>query len=174
MIVPPLALQKIGDMSSADGEVELYHNGSELVGSVDFGTVTTVLISGKFPKWRDVFPDASTEPHAVDRRKLMAATKAAAVVTSEQSKGVLYDFGDSLVLTGKSSEYGESKVRCDVVHAGTSCKVKMDPRFVIEYLHGLPSDEEPNVSIHTTGPGGAVTLTCGEYRGVIMPLSEDA
>jgi hypothetical protein len=52
--------------------------------------------------------------------------------------------------------------------------VKLDPVFVRDYLTGLPADEEPNVSIHATGPAGAVTLSCGEYRGVIMPLAEDA
>jgi hypothetical protein len=61
-----------------------------------------------------------------------------------------------------------------VVQAGTACKVKLDPAFVRDYLQGLPADEEPNVSIHATGPAGAVTLSCGEYRGVIMPLAEDA
>ena len=84
------------------------------------------------------------------------------------------DFADTLTLTARSAEYGESKVRCGVVEAGTACKVKLDPHFVQDYLHGLPGDEEPNVLVHTTGSAGAVTLVCGEYRGVIMPLAEDA
>ena len=174
-LVPAVAMRFASTLAErSEGSVQVEATKSDVVFTFDGGVLTARLLEGKFPRWRDVFPEASTQPHAVDRGELLAATRAAGVVTSEQSKGVLYDFSDSLVLTGKSSEYGESKVRCDVVHAGTSCKVKMDPRFVIEYLHGLPSDEEPNVSIHTTGPGGAVTLTCGEYRGVIMPLSEDA
>ena len=136
--------------------------------------VTARLVDGRFPKWRDVFPEPTNEPHAVDRGELLAATRAAAVVASEQSKGVLYDFGTSLTLTAKSSEYGESKVKCKLVEAGTACRVKLDPHFVRDYLTGLPADEEPNVLVHTTGPGGAVTLVCGEYKGVIMPLAEDA
>lgn len=174
-LVPAVAMRFAATLAErSEGSVQIEATKSDVVLTFDGGVLTARLLDGKFPRWRDVFPEASTEPHAVDRGELLAATRAAGVVTSEQSKGVLYDFGESLVLTGKSSEYGESKVKCDVVQAGTACKVKMDPRFVTEYLHGVPSDEEPNVSIHTTGPSGAVTLTCGEYRGVIMPLSEDA
>lgn len=158
----------------SEGSVQIEATKSEVVFTLDGAVVTARLLDGRFPKWRDVFPEPTAEPHAVDRLELLAATKAAAVVASEQSKGVLYDFGSSLTLTAKSSEYGESKVKCELVEAGTACKVKLDPAFVRDYLNGLPADEEPNVLVHTTGPGGAVTLVCGEYRGVIMPLAEDA
>lgn len=158
----------------SDGSVQIEATKSDVVFSFDGGTLTARLVDGRFPKWRDVFPEPTTDPHAVDRGELLAATRAAAVVASEQSKGVLYDWGTSLTLSAKSSEYGESKVRCELVEAGTACKVKLDPHFVRDYLTGLPADEEPNVLVHTTGPGGAVTLVCGEYKGVIMPLSEDA
>ncbi len=158
----------------SEGSVQIEATKSEVVFTLDGAVVTARLVDGRFPKWRDVFPEPSNEPHAVDRLELLAATRAAAVVTSEQSKAVAFDFGDALTLTAKSSEYGESKVKCSLVEAGTACKVKLDPRYVNDYLNGLPADEEPNVLVHTTGPGGAVALVCGEYRGVIMPLAEDA
>lgn len=157
-----------------EGSVQIEATNAEVVFTLYAAVVTARLVEGRFPKWRDVFPEPTSEPHAVDRGELLAATRAAAVVASEQSKAVAYDFGDSLTLSAKSSEYGESKVRCELVEAGTACKVKLDPHFVRDYLAGLPADEEPNVLVHTTGPGGAVTLVCGEYRGVIMPLAEDA
>ena len=103
-----------------------------------------------------------------------ATTACSVAQIVEQSKGVLYDFGGNLTLSAKSGVYVESKVKCGLVEAGTACKVKMDPVFVRDYLTGLPADEEPNVLVHTTVPGGAVTLVCGEYKGVIMPLAEDA
>lgn len=175
IIVPPAALARISEIASKDGEVALHHNDRELVATIDEQhTVTSVLVSGRFPSWRDVFVDFTNKTHSVSRAALEAATKAAGIVTSEQSKGVVYDFAGTLTLTARSSEYGESKVTCPIEENGTQCKLKIDPRFVVQFLKGLPEDEEPNVLVHTTGPGGAVTLVCGEYKGVIMPLSEDA
>jgi DNA polymerase-3 subunit beta len=174
-LVPAAAARIAATLSErSEGSVQIEATKSDVVFTFDGGVLTARIVDGRFPKWRDVFPEASTEPHVVEREELLSATRAAAVVASEQSKGVLYDFGETLTLTARSSEYGESKAKCSVVQAGTACKVKLDPVFVRDYLTGLPADEEPNVSIHATGPAGAVTLSCGEYRGVIMPLAEDA
>ncbi len=174
-LVPAVAARIAATLSErSEGSVQIEATKSDVVFTFDGGVLTARIVDGRFPRWRDVFPEATTEPHVVEREELLSATRAAAVVASEQSKGVTYDFGETLTLTARSSEYGESKAKCSVVQAGTACKVKLDPAFVRDYLQGLPADEEPNVSIHATGPGGAVTLSCGEYRGVIMPLSEDA
>jgi DNA polymerase-3 subunit beta len=174
-LVPAAAARIAATLSErSEGSVQIEATKSDVVFTFDGGVLTARIVDGRFPKWRDVFPEATNEPHVVEREELLSATRAAAVVASEQSKGVLYDFGETLTLTARSSEYGESKAKCSVVQAGTACKVKLDPVFVRDYLTGLPADEEPNVSIHATGPAGAVTLSCGEYRGVIMPLAEDA
>lgn len=174
-LVPAFGMRLAATLAErSDGSVQIEATTSDVVLTFDGGVLTARLVDGRFPRWRDVFPEAKTEPHVINRAELLSATRAAAVVASEQSKGVTYDFGDSLVLAGKSAEYGESRVKCDVVQAGTPCRVKLDPTFVRDYLTGLPPDEEPEVSIHATGHDGAVTLTCGEYRGVIMPLAEDA
>jgi len=174
-LVPVTALTLAAALADgSEGSVQIEATKSEAVLTWLGGVLTARLVDGRFPRWRDVFPEPANEPHAVDRGELLAATRAAAVVTSEQSKGVLYEFGGNLTLSAKSSEYGESKVRCELVEAGTACKVKLNPAYVREYLQGLPADEEPHVSVLTNGPGGAVVFTVGEYRGVIMPLAEDA
>lgn len=173
-LVPALAIRIAATLAEgSEGSVQIEATRSECVFTMDGSTLTARLVDGRFPRWRDVFPDAVTDPHAVDRSELLSATRAAAIVTSEQSKGVDFAFGETLTLTARSSEHGESRVTCPVVDAGTACKVKLDPRYLVDYLHGLPADEEPEVSILTNGPGGAVVLTTGEYRGVIMPLAAD-
>ena len=174
-LVPVTAVRIAASLAErSEGSVQIEATSSDVVITLEGSVITARLVDGRFPRWRDVFPESSSDPHAVDRGELLAATRAAAVVTSEQSNAVTYDWGEALTLTARSSEYGESKVRCDVTEAGTACKVKLNPGFVRDYLDGLPADEEPHVSVLTNGPGGAVVLTCGEYRGVIMPLSEDA
>lgn len=174
-LVPAVAMRFAATLSEkSEGSVQIERTKSDAVFSFDGGVLTARLIDGRFPKWRDVFPEATGNVHTVDRAELLSATTAAAIVTSEESKGVSYEFSDTQVtLTASSAAYGESKVKCPV-SSGSADKVKLNPTYVREYLHGLPADEAPEVEIHTTGASGAVTLTCGEYRGVIMPLAEDA
>lgn len=155
--------------------VQIEASAREVVISCSGATVTASVVDGKFPRWRDVFPKSgASDPVVIDRAQLLEATRAAAVVTSEQSKGVDYAFGaDSLSLSARSSEYGESRVKCPLEQAGGTDTVRLNPDYVQQYLAGLPRDEEPTVQIVTHGPGGAAILTCGDYRGVIMPLAAD-
>jgi DNA polymerase-3 subunit beta len=179
VLVPEHAIQQMAAIAmkhKGDGTaVQLEASKSEIVATFDGQTLTARLIEGRFPKWRDVFPDRDATEHVVQIGALLSATRAAAVVTTEQSKGVDYTFTDSgITLHGQSSESGESKVECDIVTAGTSGTVKLDPRFVADVCRALSSlDGEPNVRLSTAGPGDAVVLTFGEddeYRRVIMPL----
>ena len=183
VLVPERAIQQMAAIAmkhKGDGTaVQLQASGSEVVATFDGQTVTARLIDGRFPKWRDVFPDRDATEHVVEIGALLSATRAAAVVTTEQSKGVDYTFtSGGITLHGQSSESGESKVECDIVTAGKPGTVKLDPRFVADVCRALSSlDGEPTVRISTAGPGDAVVLTFGEddeYRSVIMPLDPAA
>ncbi|NBW18692.1 MAG: hypothetical protein EBR82_63040 [Caulobacteraceae bacterium] len=178
-LVPAKALQQMEFAAArhkGDGTaVQLEASDSEIVATFDGTTITARLIEGKFPKWRDVFPDRDATEHEVEINALWSATRAAAIVTTEQSKGVDYTFSaKGLTLEGQSSESGESKVECEIVTAGKAGKVKLDPRFVCDACKALSTlDGEPTVRISTDGSGDAVVLTYGEddeYRSVIMPL----
>jgi DNA polymerase-3 subunit beta len=137
-------------------------------------TVTGRLVEGRFPSWRDVVGEPEGTASVLDVQEFLKATEAAAIVASEQSRGVNLTWSaETLVLSGKSSERGESTVKCGLVSAGTTSATKLDPVFVREFLRGIPGDEEPQVSVFATDPGSRVLFKCGPYTGVIMPLAED-
>ena len=135
--------------------------------------LTALLVDGRFPRWRDVLPKREAKATVVSRADLLAATRAAAICTSDDSRGVEYGFADGIWLHGKSSEKGESSVTCEVVEAGKKCSVKLDPAFVSEWLRGISGDAEPNVEIEAVDDQSAVVLRCGDNTGVIMPLAKD-
>ena len=179
VLVPEHAIEQMAALAmkhKGDGTaVQLQASQSEIVATFDGQAITARLIDGRFPQWRDVFPDRDANEHVVEIGALWSATRAAAIVTTERSKGVDYTFtADGITLHGQSSESGESTVECEIVSAGNPGTVKLDPRFVSDVCRALSSlDGEPNVRISTAGPGDAVVLTYGEddeYRSVIMPL----
>lgn len=177
-LVPAHAMAIVADIAGrhTNDAVQLEATGSELVATIGDVTVTARLLEGRFPRWRDVFPEGvfDTEPAIVDREALLQATRAAAIVVSEQSKGVDFTFGESgLHLHGQSSEYGESAVSLDLERGGPDCTVKLDPRFVRDWLAGLATDGEPTIEVRATDSASAVVLRSGDFRGVIMPLAKD-
>jgi DNA polymerase III subunit beta len=159
---------------AGDAGVQLETTGKEIVATIGNVTVTALLLEGRFPRWRDVVPERDAKPTTVTRADLLSATRAAAICSSEESKGVLYAFSDGGIwLQGKSGEKGESSVTCEIVEAGDKASVKLDPAFVTEWLNGIDGDEDPNVEVEAVDAESAVVLRCGDNTGVIMPLAKD-
>ena len=173
-LVPRRVLDIVAAMATGDGSVQIEANAKEVRFDLDGTTVTGTLIDGRFPRWRDVLGDLEGTASVLDVQELLAAVRSAAIVTSEQSKGIdLAWAGDKLTLSARSAEYGESTVKCCVVSAGTTSTTKLDPRFVVDFLRSIPADEEPQVDVYVKNPQDRVLLRCGPYTGVIMPLAAD-
>lgn len=161
-----------GIAGHSDGAVQLESAGNELIATIDGTVVSGRVLDGRFPKWRDVFPERDAKATAVSRNELLAATRQAAIVTSEQSKGVLFAItADGIHLTARSSEAGESSVTCPHLEFGQAATVSLDPQFVCDFLRAC-DDGEP-VEIEAVDAQSAVVLRCGDYHGVIMPLAAE-
>ena len=167
-------MAKLADAAGDAGTVQLQASPTCIVAEIGGTTVTARLVEGRFPRWRDVFPERDVKATVVNRAELLAATRAAAIVTTEQSKGVDYTFSaDGILLHGISSESGESSVTCPLVEFGAGLTIKLDPHFVVDWLNGLPDDGEPDIEIEAVDHLSACVLRCGDCHGVIMPLAHD-
>ena len=155
-----------------EDSVQLERRGADVICTCGGVTVTARTTDGHFPRWRDVFPDREVKPSTVNAGALLAATRSAAIVTTEQSKGVTYAFTEKgLHLTARSSESGESSVTCDLVECGTAAVTQLDPSFVAEWLRTI--DSEATVSVEVADGTTACVLRHEEASCVIMPLAKD-
>jgi DNA polymerase-3 subunit beta len=174
-IVPGRLMAAVASLATGDGSVQIEANAKEIRFTLTGCVVTGRLLEGRFPRWRDVVGEPEGEPSVLDCVELLQAVNAAAIVTSEQSKGVSLNWtSGTLVLAGRSSEYGESLCHCPTIAAGTTASTRLDPQYMAQFLSHLPADEEPHVSLYVKDAASRVLLRCGTYTGVIMPLSEDA
>jgi DNA polymerase-3 subunit beta len=174
-IVPARAMQLIERcLGGADLPVQMAVHPSEILVKTGPTTISARLVEGRFPRWRDVFPE---RPEAVRvtilAGPLLASVRQAAIVTSEQSKGVDFAFEPGqLVLSGRSAESGESRVEMPIDHAGPTVRIKMDPRFVSDFLRVLDGATSITVEL-TDGQSACVCRTDDGYGYVIMPLAAD-
>jgi DNA polymerase-3 subunit beta len=175
-IVPTSPMVWLSNEAGSDETVAIECDSKTFRGNVGGITVTCRLIDGRFPRWRDVLGEELPKAHSVCRDDLVHAVSCAAVVATESSKGVRFAFsGDTLTLTAKSSEAGQSEVECRVDAPAEAATVKLDPKYVHSFLKPFGQDNEPCVSIHVCKPDGKTVMKVGDsYTGVIMPLAEDA
>jgi DNA polymerase III subunit beta len=174
-IIPARAMQLVERcLGGPDSPVQIAVRGSEILVRTAGTTISARLVEGRFPRWRDVFPERPDAARVqLVAGPLLAAVRQAAIVTSEQSKGVDFSFEPGqLVLSGRSAESGESRVELPIDYSSAAVRIKLDPRFMSDFLRVL--DGGTNVSVEITDPQSAcVCRTDDGYGYVIMPLAAD-
>jgi DNA polymerase-3 subunit beta len=174
-IVPTRAMQLIERaIAPNDAELQMAIRGNEFLVHSPRATISARLLEGRFPEWRKVFPAAGAgTPIELAAGPTHAAVRQAAIVTSEESRGIDFTFGDgSLVLAGKAAEVGQSRVELPIGYSGGEITITLDPRFVVDFLKVLDADKTFTIELKD-GDSAAMCTTDDGYAYVIMPLARD-
>ncbi len=174
-IVPTRAVQHM-ERALADNEenVRIAVRDNDVLLKSGRVTLYSRLVEGRYPKWRDVFP--RYEPTArveLTVGPFHAAVRQAAIVTSEERRGVEFNFGDGrLVLNAHGAEMGESRVELPIAYDGVEVPINLDPRFLGDFLRVLDPDSTFRIELKDS-ENAAVCYTDDGYGYVIMPLARE-
>ncbi|WP_146447870.1 DNA polymerase III subunit beta [Bythopirellula polymerisocia] len=175
-IVPTRAMNLIERaVAPSDAEVKIALKGNEFLIHSPRATISARLLEGRFPDWRKVFPDGGGQGLSIELAVggTLSAVRQAAIVTSEESRGVDFTFGDGmLVLSGRAAEVGQSRIELPIGYDGEEMTVTLDPRFVTDFLKVLDADKTFSFEVKDA-ESAAVCKTDDGYGYVIMPLSRD-
>lgn len=174
-IVPMRSLQLI-DRTLVDEEAptKFAVRANDATFATPTATLSTRLLEGRYPKWRDVVPTRSDSAKVeLTVGPFFTAVRQAAIVTSDESRGVDFTFGDgSLVLDGAGPEVGESHIELPIGYAGDKIEITLDPRFLIDFLKTLDAEQSFTMDL-VDSDSAAVALTDDGYTYVLMPLARD-
>jgi DNA polymerase-3 subunit beta len=174
-IVPTRAMQLL-ERALADNEenVLLAARENDVIVKSGRTTIYSRLVEGRYPKWRDVFPrregmlkiDLTVGP-------FYAAVRQAAIVTSDERRGVDFTFGGGkIVLAAHGAELGESHVEVPIAYDGTDVGITLDPRFLGDFLKVLGAEQTFAMELRNA-ESAAVCSTEDGYAYVIMPLARE-
>jgi DNA polymerase-3 subunit beta len=174
-IIPTRAMTLIErSLSDADAEVQLAARPNDVLIQGPRVTIYSRLVEGRFPKWRDVFPQRQ---QAIQIEMVVgpfhSAVRQAAIATSEESRGIDFTFGEGkLLLAGSAAEVGQSRVELPIEYGGAPVSIMLDPRFVADFLRVL--DPDKNITFELADAESAAVCTTDDgYGYVIMPLARD-
>ena len=171
-IFPPKSLHLI-ERSVGEGteEVKVAVSATRAIMQCNRAMVFTRLIEGKFPNWRKIIPTTDGKSHVdLSAGALLTAVRQAAIVASEKQPGVRFELGQGkLELFAQGAEIGDSRIELPVAFDGEACSLRLDPRFVIDFLRVLES--EKNVTMFVAPDQPAFFRTDDGYSYVVMPLS---
>ena len=174
-IIPSRAMQLL-DRALGDNDENLQLATRENDVLVRSGRVSMYsrLVEGRFPKWRDVFPRRENAVKIeLTVGPFWATVRQAAIVTSEERRGVDFNFGEGkVVLAAHGAEYGDSHVELPIAYDGAPLAITLDPRYLNDFLRVLDPEQTLTLAIRDS-ESAAVCSTEDGYSYVIMPLARD-
>ncbi|HXE53412.1 MAG TPA: DNA polymerase III subunit beta [Tepidisphaeraceae bacterium] len=133
-------------------------------------TLTSNLVEGQFPPYEDVIPKDCDKKMTAATADFLSAIRRAALLTTEDSKGVRMAFSKKgLVLTSRSPEAGEATINFPCKYEGADVEIGFNPNFLTDALKVVDSDE---ISLEMTAPNRPGLLKGGpNFLYVIMPVN---
>lgn len=174
-IVPKKSMTLIERML-AEGEemIKIASTPNDLLIGNESGTFKTKLVEGRYPRWREVIPrrQGSTKIE-LPVGPFYSAVRQAAIVTSEESRGIDFEFEKgTVVLSTQTADVGEARVEMPIAYEGEKINITLDNKFLIDFLRVLAP--ESNVTLEVEGPEQAAYYsTADNYGYVIMPVQKN-
>ncbi len=128
------------------------------------------LIDAQFPPYEQVVPKEHKRTLVIDRHQLIDALKRAQLMSSE-TRGVKFAMDSGkLTVASDNPDVGEVREELEADFTGEAVAIGFNPKYVIELLGQMTSDQ---VGLELGGeldPGLFRPLGADEYLGVVMPM----
>ncbi len=174
-IVPVRSLvlmeRSIGDKEEV---VHLASRGNDVLIRSNRCTMYSRLVEGRYPNWRQVIPDRndSIAVH-LSVGPFYNVIRQASIVADQESRGLDFEFGNGvLLLTAQTADVGQSRVEMPIDYDGESIRMKLDYRFLGDFLRVLEPDTNFSMSI-VDSTTSALLSTDDGYAYVVMPMALD-
>lgn len=175
-IVPFKAMQLIERaITDQDAEIKLSAAPNEIMLKSPRVTIYSRLVEGRYPKWQEILQksDGTTSIDLIVG-PFFSAVRQAAIVTSEESRGLDFTFDDgTLTLCGRAADVGSSRVEMPISYQNARIELSLDHRFVTDFLKVLDLQKSVTLSV-LDDEHPAEFRTDDGYVYVLMPMARDA
>jgi DNA polymerase-3 subunit beta len=132
--------------------------------------ISSNLVEGNFPKYEDIIPTDYDKKLTLPTEGTLSAVRRAALLTSEESKGIkLALSSEGLVFSGSSPEAGAAEVSMAVDYSGAAIDIGFNPQFLIDVLRVMKT---PDFQLELGQPDRPGLIRGGpEFLYVLMPIN---
>jgi DNA polymerase III subunit beta len=171
VLVPSSALKELGRVLGQADEVTLRLGDRDA--SFQLGNVhlTTRLIEGEFPPYRNLIPKAQPNRLTVSREGLLAAVRRVRVVASDPATPVRLSMsGDGLQLHATAQDVGNAAEELDAKYEGTDLTVAFNPEYLLAGADAATGDEVTLETIDSLKPALLRSIDSTDFLYLLMPV----
>jgi DNA polymerase-3 subunit beta len=161
-------LEKIGTQDKESVAVKLVENQVLIrYGNV---VISSNLVDGNFPKYEDIIPTDYDKKLTLSTEAVLSAVRRAALLTSEESKGIRLSVAkDAIMFSGSSPEAGAAEISMPVEYKGEAIDIGFNPQFLADVLRVIQTPDFDLELGQADRPG--LLKSGAEFLYVIMPIN---
>lgn len=174
VLVPSRALaevQRLLTSAGTGGRVGLRlgeHDATFDVGGV---RITTRLIEGEFPNYRQLIPQSYPNRLIVGREPLLDAIRRVKLLVKDATTPVKLSLrADGVELTVTSSDVGVATEDIDAKYEGTEMTVAFNPTYLIDGVEAITGDEVQLETLDALKPATLRPTEGSDYLYLLMPV----
>ena len=169
IVLPAKSVAELMHVLRDEGDLRIYTQKTQAVFELGDTMLSTKLIDGAYPNYRQVIPANFDERVVISREELLQALRRVSVVTTDKSNATTLTFAENiLTIVTKTPEVGEARETIPVKYTGAEITVTFNPEYVMDPLRNLDTDE---VYFDLSNGHSPATIKCElPFLYVLMPL----
>ncbi len=170
VLLPSRALGELTRVAAGADQVRLRLGADEA--SFETGTVrvTTRLIEGEFPNYRQLIPPSYPNRMVVGREPLLDAVRRVKLLAREATPVRLALRPDGLELTAITQDVGQAREEVDAKYEGTEMMVAFNPEFLIDGLEATTGDQVVIETLDALKPATIHATESSNFVYLLMPV----
>jgi DNA polymerase-3 subunit beta len=175
VVVPKRAMDELARQLGAlgEGEVQVSVSNNQIGFLLGDRYMTSRLVDGQFPPYRQIIPTTFASEAVVDRASLLAAVERVSIMAFEREADIVkLEFaGGDLTLSAGNSELGDSNEVLNVEYGGEPLTISFNAAFLVDALKNMEAD---SVRVSMNTPLSPVLLRPLEderHICLVMPLN---
>jgi DNA polymerase-3 subunit beta len=170
VLVPSRALGELSRLLSGADEVTLRLAEREATFEVGNARLTTRLIEGDFPNYRQLIPSSYPNRLVVGKEALLDAVGRVKLLAREAAPVRLSLKQDGLELTAVTQDVGQAREDLDAKYEGAELVVAFNPEFLMTGVDVIDGEEVAIETLDTLKPAVVRSTEGSDYLYLLMPV----
>jgi DNA polymerase-3 subunit beta len=170
VLVPGRALAELQRVLSSDAELTVRLGAREAVFEVGGTRLTTRLIEGEYPNYRNLLPSSYPNRLTVGRDALLEALRRVKILAQDSTPVRLTLGGDTLQLTAITQDVGNAHEEIDASYDGAEMTVAFNPDYLAAGVEAVEGDEVTLSTMDPMKPAVLRGVGHDEYLYLLMPV----
>ena len=170
VLVPARALSELQRLVGGGDEITLRLGDRDATFEVGNTQLSTRLIEGEFPNYRQLIPPSHPNALTVERDALLEAIRRVKILAKDATPVRLQMGGDTLRITAITQDVGNASEELDATYSGVELTIAFNPDYLVAGIEACAGDAVTLSTLDALKPAVLRGVGLDDYLYLLMPV----